>query len=78
MPDHHHHSEIANMHMDQSKPGRNARQRISQQQRARICEQIARQIALEFFSSKTSKREAIARMAIGLRPFPRTIHGGRC
>jgi hypothetical protein len=78
MPDRHHHSEIVNMHMDQSNPGRNARERISPQQRARICEQIARQIALEFFSSKTSKREAIARMAIGLKPFRRTIHRECC
>jgi hypothetical protein len=66
------------MQKSKSQRSRNAPNAPSPQQRARICEQIARQIALEFFSGKTSKREAIARMAIGLKPFSRTIHWEWC
>jgi hypothetical protein len=45
----------------------------SPQERARICEVIHRELALEFFSRTNSKREVWARLAIGLPPFPRTI-----
>lgn len=51
----------------------------SPQRRARICQAIGREIALEYFRRTNAKREARARMAIGLRPFPRkSIYWGRC
>jgi hypothetical protein len=52
--------------------------KLSPQQRARICEAIRRELDLEYFRRTNSKREAWARLAIGLPPFPRTIHWGRC
>jgi hypothetical protein len=58
--------------------GRNALKAPSPQQRARICAAIHRELALEQLTRTNAKREALARLAIGLRPFPRTIHGGLC
>jgi hypothetical protein len=71
MPDHTNHSEIVNMHMDQSDPGRNAPQRISPQQRARVCRALHRYIEIEATLAATAKRNARLRMAIGLPPIPR-------
>jgi hypothetical protein len=50
---------------------------LSPWQRARICEAIRREIDLEYISRTNRKREARARVVIGLRPFPRTIHAVR-
>jgi hypothetical protein len=41
--------------------------------RARICELIHRLVALEEINRSNTKREAWARLGIGLRPFPKTI-----
>jgi hypothetical protein len=62
------------MQIVQSLPSGNALIPRSPQKRARICEAIGRELALEFFRRTNAKREARARLAIGLRPFPRTIH----
>ena len=43
----------------------------SSQQRARICEAICRELALEYFRRTNAKREAWARIVIGLPPVPR-------
>lgn len=43
----------------------------SPQRRARICEAIGRELALETFRRTNAKREARARLAIGLSPFRR-------
>jgi hypothetical protein len=66
------------MQIGQSLPSRNALIPPSPQRRARICEAIGRELALEYFRRTNAKREARARLAIGLRPFPRTIHWERC
>jgi hypothetical protein len=50
---------------------RNARRHLSPHQRARICEAIGLQLALEYFRRANAKREAWARIAIGLPPRPR-------
>ena len=47
-------------------------------ERACICEAIRREIDLEQLSRTNRKREAWARMAIGLPPFPRTNYRERC
>jgi hypothetical protein len=39
--------------------------------RARICERIGYQLALEIINRTNHRREAWARICIGLRPFPR-------
>jgi hypothetical protein len=49
---------------------------ITPRERARICEAIRRQIALEYLHGKASKREAWARIAIGLRPSRRVFSDG--
>ena len=54
------------MQKSKSQTSRNALQ-----ERARICEAIRRELALEYFGRTNSRREAWARMAIGLPPFPR-------
>jgi hypothetical protein len=46
---------------------------LTPQQRARICEEIHRQIAWEYCNGKNSRREVWARLCIGLRPFPRRV-----
>ena len=61
----------SNMHMDQSAPGRNVPQRISPQQRARVCRALRRYIEIEATLNATAKRNARLRMAIGLPPIPR-------
>jgi len=58
-----------------SQCARNAQQ-ATPQERARICDAIRRQIALEYLQGKVSKREVWARMAIGLPP--RTPHWEQC
>jgi hypothetical protein len=50
----------------------------SSEKRARICAAIGRELGLEYFRRTNAKREALARMAIGLRPFPRTIRWEWC
>ena len=50
--------------------GRNAR-RLSPEERSLVCERIRRELALEYLSRTNSKREAWARIAIGLPPVPR-------
>jgi hypothetical protein len=57
---------------------RNAPIPPSPQKRAHICEVIRCELALEDLSRANSKREAWARLAIGLKPFPRTLHCERC
>jgi hypothetical protein len=47
---------------------------LSPEQRARICERIRHQLDLEFFNYRTAKREAWARIAIGLPPISRAFH----
>jgi hypothetical protein len=69
---------ISTMHKSKSRTFRNALKALSPQQRARICEAIRRELALEDLSRTNSRREAWARMAIGLKPFPRTIHLEGC
>jgi hypothetical protein len=59
------------MHMDQSSPGRDAPQRISPLERARVCRTLHRYIEIEATLAATAKRNARLRMAIGLPPFPR-------
>lgn len=54
---------------------RNAHE-ITPQERAHICEAIRRQIALEYLHGKASKREAWARLCIGLPPIRRPITEG--
>jgi hypothetical protein len=49
------------------------RQRISPQERASICHAIQRELALEYFGRTNAKREAWARLVIGLPPFPKSI-----
>jgi hypothetical protein len=44
---------------------------MSPLKRARICEAISRELALEYFRRTNAKREAWARIAIGLPPRPR-------
>jgi hypothetical protein len=61
--------------MQKSPKPRNA---LSPQERARICEAIHRELALEYFRRSNSKREVWARLAIGLRPIPRMHHWERC
>ena len=50
---------------------------LSPEQRARILEAIRHQLALEYFNPSRSKREFIARTAIGLPAFPRPIYWER-
>jgi hypothetical protein len=64
------------MHVDQNDSGRNARQQFSPHDRTRVCRAIHRQIALEYLHGKASKREAWARLAIGLPPIPRPLTEG--
>jgi hypothetical protein len=65
------------MHKSQSSTHRNALKAPSPQERARVCEAISRALALEELSRANSRREIWARLAIGLKPFPRTLHGVR-
>jgi hypothetical protein len=65
------------MQKSKSQTSRNAPKAPSPQERARICEAIRRALALEYFGRTNSKREVWARLAIGLKPFPRTIHWER-
>lgn len=44
----------------------------SPEQRARICERIRYQLALEYLDRKNHRREVWARLAIGLPPIPRS------
>jgi hypothetical protein len=62
------------MHNTKSRTFRNALKAPSPQERARICEVISRELGLEYFRRTNAKREAWARLAIGLRPFRRTIN----
>ena len=57
------------MEMRQSHTARNAR--LTPQERASICEAIGIELALEYFRRTNAKREAWARIAIGLPPGPR-------
>jgi hypothetical protein len=67
------------MQKSKSQTSRNALPKaLSPQERARICEAISRELALEYFRHTNSKREAWARLAIGLKPFPRPFHWERC
>jgi hypothetical protein len=59
------------MQKSQSSTDRNALIPPSPLQRARICEAISRELALEYFRRTNAKREAWARLAIGLKPFRR-------
>jgi hypothetical protein len=56
-------------HLSQTQRRRNARP--SPQERTRICEAISIELALEYFRRTNAKREAWARIAIGLPPTPR-------
>jgi hypothetical protein len=47
--------------------------KVTPSQRARICETIHKQLALEYFNARNSRREVWARLCIGLRPFPRRV-----
>jgi hypothetical protein len=46
--------------------------------RARILEAIALELAIEDINRTNRRREALARLAIGLPPFRRTTHVERC
>jgi hypothetical protein len=48
--------------------------KITPAQRARICEAIRRELAIETLSGKTARREFWARVSIGLPPRPRPFH----
>jgi hypothetical protein len=61
------------MQKSKSQTSRNALKALSPKERARICEAISRELALEYFRRANCKREAWARIAIGLRPIPRTL-----
>jgi hypothetical protein len=63
------------MEIGQSLPSGNALIPPSPQKRARICEAIGRDLALEYFRRTNAKREAWARLAIGLPPFRRRTIG---
>jgi hypothetical protein len=45
----------------------------SPEQRARICERIHYQLALEYLNRSNHRRHVWARLAIGLPPIPRPI-----
>jgi hypothetical protein len=66
------------MHNTKSRTFRNALKAPSPQERARICEVISRELGLEYFRRTNAKREAWARLAIGLKPFRRTLQRGWC
>ena len=70
-------SEMNDMQKSQSSTCGNALNSPSPLKRARICEAIRRELDLEYFRRTNAKREAWARLAIGLKPF-RTIHWERC
>jgi hypothetical protein len=59
------------MSLPQPIPVRNALKAPSPQQRAFICQILHRELALEQLSRTDAKRQAWARIAIGLRPVPR-------
>jgi hypothetical protein len=65
------------MSLPQPIPARNVLKAPSSRERALICAAIHRDLALEHLSRTNAKREAWARMAIGLRPFSRTINSER-
>jgi hypothetical protein len=67
----------ANMPLHQPSNNCNAHKSLSPQQRAVICAAIHRELALEYFCRTNRKREAWARMAIGLPPFKRRIEARR-
>jgi hypothetical protein len=59
------------MQIEQNLPARNVPLPPSPRKRARICEAIGRELALEYFHRTNAKREARARLAIGLPPVQR-------
>jgi hypothetical protein len=59
------------MPIPQADSDRKVRRPLTPQERARICEEIHRQIAWEYYHGKNSRREVWARLVIGLPPFPR-------
>jgi hypothetical protein len=59
------------MDIGQNRAQRDAPQRISPQDRARLCRVLHRYIEIEATLATTAKRNARLRMAIGLPPFPR-------
>jgi hypothetical protein len=58
-------------HLSETDRGRNARHRLSPQERAKACLVIHELIALESIQAKTARREVWARLVIGLPPRPR-------
>jgi hypothetical protein len=62
------------MQIEQNQTDGNARRHVSPQKRARICEAIGIELALEYFRRTNAKREAWARIAIGLAPVRRTMN----
>jgi hypothetical protein len=67
------------MELGQNHAQRDAPQRISPQERARLCRALHRCIEIEATLAATAKRNARLRMAIGLPPFRRrTIDLERC
>ena len=59
------------MEIDQNHARRNAPQRISPLERARVCRALHRYIEIEATLAATAKRNARLRMAIGLPPIQR-------
>jgi hypothetical protein len=63
------------MHIEQpASTDKSARDRLSPQERARVCEAIRHELALEYLHGRNSRREVWARICIGLRPFPRPFN----
>jgi hypothetical protein len=62
------------MEIGQSLTQRDAPRHLSPQKRAHICEAIGLELALEYFRRTNAKREAWARIAIGLPPVRRTVN----
>jgi hypothetical protein len=67
------------MQIGQNHTDRDAPQRISPQDRARLCRTIHRCLEIEAAQAAAAKRNARLRMAIGLPPFPsRMLDWKRC
>jgi hypothetical protein len=67
------------MELRQNHTDRDAPQRISPQDRARLCRTLHRYLEIEATQAAAAKRNARLRMAIGLPPFQRrTLDWERC
>jgi hypothetical protein len=63
------------MEIGQNHAERDAPQRISPQDRARLCRTLHRYLEIEATQAAAAKRNARLRMAIGLPPFRRRMIG---